>query len=408
MGFRLIASGLIVAATIALFASTAQTDPVTVPDFSAAELKCQKATLTGTVQYLKRAFAARQACFDMVEKEQLPPTVDCRAPVDTGTGNEETDNALSSAEAGLAVAIQTNCQNVHLENLGFPGLCPDPYGPPYDSFDHEQCMLDRANSRIDRLLDIEHPPFPGPRLLLSQDTTCANDAAVKSSHMYSTEIEDRTVNCELKRLQYNLPQEVNCRAEIDPLAPGTGDDTVDTNIVQDHNDVLRGIANSCKLADLTLLGFPHRCPNPPPDGSSLFSIAALTECMYKTHHFDIVDFVDGMIPSTKMCGNCVIDAENGEECDDGNNTWKRGEVCRFNCSLNSTCGDPDDSGGITIRDALFILRAAVGLEMCDLSLCDINGDGKFNTTDALLALRAVVGLPVDLHCNPPQKLSCAG
>jgi len=404
MGFRRIAIGLVAFQIVAATASLAEVIPP--PLLTNAEVKCQRNTLTGTIDYVRRVFGARQACFDAVTREQLPPTTDCRAPLDVGTGYDPTDDAIGAAEAALAVAIQLTCQNIHLENLGFPGLCPDPFGPPYDSFDHEQCMLDRSNALIDDLLAIEHPPFPGPFLLKTEDAACQDTLSLKSSDMFWKEVESRTTLCEMRRFEREIEATVNCRAELDPLLPGTGDTTVDENLFLAHNDVLRGIANACKLADLTLLGFPHACPNP--DGS-LFSIAALTECMYDTHHFNLIDFVDGMVPLTKVCGNCQLEPENGEGCDDGDNEWTRGEFCRHNCSIITTCGDPDDSGGITIRDALYMLRAAVGLEQCHPSICDINGDGVVNTTDALLALRAVVGLPIETKCNPPDagEVVCA-
>jgi hypothetical protein len=130
--------------------------------------------------------------------------------------------------------------------------------------------------------------------------------------------------------------------------------------------------------------------------------------MYETHHFLLIDFIDGLMPLTKVCGNCGLEPENGETCDDGDNAWDTGEICRANCSLITGCGDPDDDGTITIRDALFILRASVGLEQCHPSLCDLNGDAAVNTIDALLALRAVVDLPVDFVCTPvpPDERVC--
>jgi hypothetical protein len=386
-----------------LLAGPALADVEPVPFLSDGELKCQKTTLTATVDYLGRVFAARQSCFDKVTREILPPTVNCRAAVDVGTGDDATDDAITAAAAALAVAIQTTCLNVQLENLGFPGLCPDPFGPPYDSFDHEECMIARSDSIIDKLLEIEHPPFPGSETL-AEDRTCQDALAVNSSQMFVKEVEARTVGCEQKRFELKIEPTVNCRAELDPLFPGTGNDTVDANILLAHNNALRTIANSCGHADFELLGFPHECPNPGDEPT--FSIASLTDCMYETHHFLLIDFIDGMIPSTKQCGNCTLQPENGETCDDGDNEWVKGEVCRANCSLISLCGDPDDSGGITIRDALYILRVAVGLNTCQLALCDINGDGVINTTDALLILRVVVGLPVNVACKPPEDLVC--
>jgi hypothetical protein len=402
MGFRLFACGLLVA-VVALFAVPAEPGSTPVPSLTTAELQCQRATAASASAYLRRAFVARQACFEKATSSDTPPTLNCRAPVDDGTGDESTDNAISAAEALLAMDIQTECLDVELTRLGFPGQCEDTFGPPYDTFDHEQCLIDKANAVIDKLLDIEHPAWPGPNLP-NEDLNCQATIASGSSSMFFKEVRRRTVECEQRRLEGKIPADTNCRAEIDPLAPDTGNKQVDTDIVEAHTDVLRGIADNCPRANLSRLGFPHKCTN----ATGLFSVAALTECMYITHHFPLIDFVDTIDPLTKMCGNCIIDGENGEKCDDGDNKWAPGEICRTNCSQVTLCGDPDDSGSVTIRDALFILRAAVGLEACHTSLCDVSGDGFINTSDALRTLRFAVGLQTDFLCNaaPPADLVC--
>ena len=57
------------------------------------------------------------------------------------------------------------------------------------------------------------------------------------------------------------------------------------------------------------------------------------------------------------------------------------------------CGDPNGEGGITATDALFVLRASVGLEECCLlGVCAVTGGASVVATDALLVLRVAVGL----------------
>jgi hypothetical protein len=76
---------------------------------------------------------------------------------------------------------------------------------------------------------------------------------------------------------------------------------------------------------------------------------------------------------------------------------------------STSCGDPVpftagstaatlDANAVTASDALFILRAAVGLETCQLCVCDVDDNAATSATDALAALRASVGLPVSLTC----------
>jgi hypothetical protein len=75
-------------------------------------------------------------------------------------------------------------------------------------------------------------------------------------------------------------------------------------------------------------------------------------------------------------------------------------------SGGGVCGDPVDPPtqvsaeprAVTASDALFTLRAAVGTEVCDLCVCDVDSSGAVNATDALRVLRNAVGLPVALDC----------
>jgi hypothetical protein len=61
------------------------------------------------------------------------------------------------------------------------------------------------------------------------------------------------------------------------------------------------------------------------------------------------------------------------------------------------CGDPDGNG-ITATDALFMLGAALGLQICDNCFCDVDDSDAITSSDALRVLNRAVGLPVDLIC----------
>ncbi len=68
------------------------------------------------------------------------------------------------------------------------------------------------------------------------------------------------------------------------------------------------------------------------------------------------------------------------------------------------CGQPaTDGANPTATDALVILRVAVGLDECEICICDANDSGDTTATDALLVLRKAVSAPVELVCS-----SCGG
>jgi cysteine-rich repeat protein len=97
------------------------------------------------------------------------------------------------------------------------------------------------------------------------------------------------------------------------------------------------------------------------------------------------------------CGDGAID--DPEECDDGDTSFTPGDFCSAECEAFS-CGVPTSTTETTPRtsDALFVLKAGVGSESCDLEVCDINDNGAVNATDALQVLRAAVGQNVTLNC----------
>lgn len=108
------------------------------------------------------------------------------------------------------------------------------------------------------------------------------------------------------------------------------------------------------------------------------------------------------LQSCQRCGNGVVDG--GEDCDDGDAAFVRGDDCSAECSWVE-CGDPDGSGSVNASDALTLLRVAVGVESCAGCVCDVDGStGPASASDALAVLRAAVGLPVGLAC-PPCALS---
>jgi hypothetical protein len=73
------------------------------------------------------------------------------------------------------------------------------------------------------------------------------------------------------------------------------------------------------------------------------------------------------------------------------------------------CGDPVNDATfatssnatpalIVASDALFVLRTAVGTEVCDLCVCDVNHSLTITASDAQITLRRAVSQPVELNC----------
>ena len=67
--------------------------------------------------------------------------------------------------------------------------------------------------------------------------------------------------------------------------------------------------------------------------------------------------------------------------------------------MRGSCGDAAaEFGAVTATDAIYILRAAIGLGTCDACVCDVDDTGAITTTDALRTLQHAVGLDIPLQC----------
>jgi hypothetical protein len=98
--------------------------------------------------------------------------------------------------------------------------------------------------------------------------------------------------------------------------------------------------------------------------------------------------LDGVADDTDNCPS-VANEDQADTDDDG-----IGNAC--DCG---NCGDPAvPSGTVTATDAIYILRVAIGIEVCDLCVCDADDTGAITTTDALRALQYAVGLEIPLVC----------
>jgi hypothetical protein len=66
------------------------------------------------------------------------------------------------------------------------------------------------------------------------------------------------------------------------------------------------------------------------------------------------------------------------------------------------CGDPvfdaATPGAIKASDALYILKAGVGSNVCELCVCDVNDNGSITAGDALVTLKVAVGQGVVVRC----------
>lgn len=234
------------------------------------------------------------------------------------------------------------------------------------------------------------------RLEIKRYVTCQNNIARRSSMMLIREFKARMA-CLLAN-----DSGQRCRDEVDgDRGLETGNVRTDRKITRAHLSVLGGVAGACPAVGLSVLGFPGACAPYHPEGS-VFTMAALKDCLFDIHHLDMIRFLDIMNPDTSLCGtgdavswsNVLTDSLDFlEECDDGaGNSNLKGAYCHADCRT-SLCGDADGSGTIDFDDVQRIASASnwcdgtdcsSGQVRCDLEVCDTNGDGNITIADALL------------------------
>jgi len=132
------------------------------------------------------------------------------------------------------------------------------------------------------------------------------------------------------------------------------------------------------------------------DGSFELFANSLTETVQLTDGDDCTSVAGSMAAGgtfASFVGDCDLTGGNAD-----------GSVELFQTSVDvcGACGGPISGNGAperpTASDALFILQASVGLDLCPTCSCDVDANDLVAATDALLVLQAAVGQPVDLDC----------
>ncbi len=378
-----------------LFAAPASPVPAeaALPQFSPDALRCQRATINRSVDFLRASLTTRQACLQARVDQQIPAETDCLVSTAQDSGHAETDLQLRRAEAELAQEIARACTGFDFSELQFPGPCPDPDGAPYDSLNHANCLMQKINATVAKLLPIQYAPLPeGLADLRQKDRNCQDDIATKSGRLLIREFRDRAL-CIFRQLDGRASVDAECRREAERNQPDTGDTQTDNDVLSAHNKVLVGIAETCNNVDLSDIGAPNACEHPE---GSVFGLAQLVECMFETHHLEAFRLIDVVTPWGSMCGNGELNVP-PEDCDDGDQTFTRGEACMPDCTATK-CGDADGDSAVDVVDAMLVVRSAIGVFPCSAGVCDVDGDGNHDATDAMQVLRRSVGQNVSMNC----------
>ncbi|MFT4571836.1 MAG: Tol biopolymer transport system component [Hyphomicrobiaceae bacterium] len=170
-----------------------------------------------------------------------------------------------------------------------------------------------------------------------------------------------------------------------------------TQLTNDDSGALCETARPAVNSDGSFVAFESSCDRTGSNGdesSEIFRVGVGTEQLTDGQECDsMAPAIDASGIEVLFDSNCDLLGTN----EDGN--AEIFDVFEFQCR----CGAPKSKdNGPLASDALFVLKAAVGLDSCMPCECDVNDDGRIASSDALNVLRAAVGqIGVVLECPAP-------
>ena len=289
--------------------------------------RCREELAAANRIYVARVLVARIHCENDVISGKIPPDTNCIS----GLGDFRLYSKLLQAEAKLSDS-GADCAGVDLELLDLPGACNDPNGLPFDINDFHQCVLDNAAATVATLLDYYYPPMA--HLLRGSAAACVKGAARDASRSF-LRAEKAREECLLDQFAGNVDQRVNCRAEILPYGPGTGDPDVDGDISSGYLLLLGAVPRACVDVPIDDLDYQSSCIDPT---GGVFNIFDLKSCFFDLDRGETTDVLAVVFPPPPVCGDGIVSGE--EECDLGNgaNSDTKPNTCRTNCT-NPRCHD---------------------------------------------------------------------
>lgn len=290
------------------------------------EERCRQELATQTRRYLERILFARIRCQNRIITGNLPPGTAC---ID-GEGDEKLQKRLRRAGDRLS-NTGAKCSGVNLTLLGFPGTCEDAE-PPFDTADFIECALTQTQEITARLLEYYYPPLSD--FYRGSKATCLKGSPLDAATSFRRTVRSRE-RCLLDQYVNLVPNDVDCRAQIQPYGPGTGDARVDRTVSRAYISLLGAIPVACRDQPMDEFNYQSMCPD---ETGGLFTIFDLKQCFFHVDNLETLQELAIVFPTDPVCGDGNVAI--GEECDLGIccNSDTLPDTCRTDCT-NPVCHD---------------------------------------------------------------------
>jgi cysteine-rich repeat protein len=345
-----------------------------------AEQQCRVDLAAASRSYFESVLLARTRCQARVILGVIPISTNCV----TGRGDDLLNLKLQKAEFKLTRAGQ-DCRNVNLQLLGFPGVCEDTTGDPFDTEDFKRCVVTDMGAIIARLMASYYPPITD--FSRGSAARCLIGSAADASKSIRGLLRARE-RCMVEQMRGFVRSDADCREEILPYGIGTGDGRVDNWIGNAYVRLLAKIPRACVDVQIDGLGYQEGCFDPT---GGAFTIFDLKSCFFGLNRDKALAALEIPFPSDPVCGDGNVGA--GEECDLGieNNSDTKPDTCRTDCTLpkchdgvkdplrGEQCDDGNTIDGDCCSGECVQDVCGDGVTNCG-EQCD-NGAGNANTSD---------------------------
>lgn len=309
--------------------------------------KCMIGAGIDATSSYRNMLRARERCMIDQETGTVPLSVGCREdilPYGPGTGSATVDSSIGNSYVRLLGAIPKACVTTQIDDLDYQSSCPDTTGGAFTIFDLKNCFFNQNREQTYTAMAVPFPTDPvcgdGVKAVSEEcddgitnnsntrPNACRTDCTLPKCHdgvtdnAYNEQCDDGNT------VDYDCCSG-NCVLDV------CGDGTINCGEQCDNGADNANTADKCRATG------PNACKNPI-CGDHIVDSDEQCDDGNKIDEDGCNAFCED-----EFCGDGIVQAKLGEECDDGpDNSNSIPDACRTTCK-SPRCGDAvtDPSNG---------------------------------------------------------------